>query len=328
MSDFDFSEQQQEIMEKLSEPIGPVDDSGDEEDSFGGGKSEIDGDELPEDARGDEEHGTSEAPTEEDPSDALQTPAEDRLYAGRYKDPETLEQAYQRLEAEFTRRSQAAGETVSSLEAKARELASAKAALEFELWNSRHRQELSPEKIEELRAKADQWGVSEEMLIEQERKELERQAQAQSQAAMAAIQSIGQQAGVYIQQHPNAQQDISSVAELLQQNEGLLDVLHWQEPERLARSLKGLIDLMYDAAEARRLRGQVAELPKKMAGVRQQVRNELAGQQVRKEASRTVASSARARSPKMGTSGSRGAMDAKTEIMNYAQKSRDWFSAD
>lgn len=106
MSDFGFSDQQQEIMEKLSKPIG-ADGVGEEDSPEEEKREEFDGDDLPEDAHGDEEHGTSEAPTEEDPSDALQTPAEDRLYAGRYKDPESLEQAYRRLEAEFTRRSQA-----------------------------------------------------------------------------------------------------------------------------------------------------------------------------------------------------------------------------
>lgn len=327
MADFDLSERQQEIMGKLSEPIGPEPPEEEEEDSS---SEEIiqpvtDGDDDPGDARSDEEHGTSEAPTEEDPTEALPAPTEDRLYAGRYKDPETLEQAYQRLEMEFTRRNQVAGETLASLEDKVRELGQSRAALEFQLWNANHRKELSPEKMEELREKANRWGVDEEMLIEQERRELERQAQASSQAATAAIQQIGQQAGIYIQQHPNAQQDLGVVAELLQANEGLMDVLHWQDPNRLARSLKGLIDLMYEAAEGRRLRGKVAELPKQMAGMRQQVRNELAGQQVRKEAAGTVASTAKARAPKLGTGGRREAMDAKAEIMAQARRSRRWY---
>jgi hypothetical protein len=320
MADFDMSEQQQDIMGKLSDAIESEEDLPPEEEN-----SHADGDDDPGDARSDEEHGTSEAPTEEDPTDALPAPTEDRLYAGRYKDPDTLEQAYQRLEMEFTRRNQVAGETLTSLEEKVRELGQSRAALEFQLWNANHRKELSPEKLEELREKANRWGVDEEMLIDQERRELERQAQASSQAAMAAIQQVGQQAAIYIQQHPQAQQDFGTVTDLLQANESLLDVLHWQDPNRLAHSVKGLIDLMYEAAEGRRLRGQVAELPKQMAGMRQQVRNELAGQQVRKEAAGTVASTARARAPKMGSGGQRRGVDAKSEIMDQARRNRRWF---
>jgi hypothetical protein len=327
MTDFDSSEQ--DIMDKLSEPIEPSDDlqeeSQEDSDSEEETTSATDGDDDPGDARSDEEHGASEAPTEEDPTDALPAPTEDRIYAGRYKDPESLEQAYQHLEMEFTRRNQVANDTLVTLEEKVRELGHSKAALEFQLWNANHRKELSPEKLEDLREKANRWGVDEEMLIEQERKELERQSQASSQAAMSAIQQVGQQAGIYIQQHPNAQHDIGVVTELLQANEGLMDVLHWQDPGRLAKSMKGLIDLMYEAAEGRRLRGQVAQIPNQMAGVRQQVRQEVANQQVRKNASVTVASTAKAKSPKLGSGAQRGFSDAKAEILDQARRNRNWY---
>jgi FtsZ-binding cell division protein ZapB len=325
----DVADHHRDIMEKLSEPLeAPEEESPSDAGTASVTETETVGDDVPGDARSDEEHGTSEAPKTEDPPEALPTPGEDRLYAGRYKNADDLEQAYQRLETEFTRRNQAGGEKLTQLESQLQELAQQKAALEFRMRTAVPTPQLSPEKVQELREKAARWGVDEEMLLEQEREKLHQQAEQTRQAELANIQAVGQQAGIYLQKHPNAEKDLGTVAELIEANEGLLDVLTWQAPDRMAKSVKGLIDLMYDAAEARRLRAEVAEFPKRFAGLRQQVRNELAGQAARKDEAGTVAATARARAPKLGSGAEATAADEKQQIMALSRGGRRWYDED
>jgi len=320
----DFAEVQEHLQAKLSADEAPTPAGQDEgeEPSYDEGNSIPDGTEAPgENARGEEEHGTPEARASEDPPAPSTPPVEDRVYAGRYKDPDSLEQAYRNLEAEFTRRS--AGQ--AQLEQRLQEAERARQAMEMHLRFAAGKPELSAERLQQLREKADAWGVSEEMLVEQELEKLTAAAQASRAEEQQALRAVGHQAGLYLQQHPNAQQDIQAVAGLVEEHQALLTMLPWANPQDVVQSTKGLIDLMYDAAEGRRLRAEAAAWPQKLEAARQQMRQEIAEQEARK-ASSGNGFAPRTRSGRIH--GSESPESAKQEIMAIARGRRRWVDGD
>lgn len=326
----DASSERENALAKLSAdlPEGPEEPdttgTGDTEEEAPAeeGNSTSDGDASSESARGEEEQAPPEARETEEPPAASTPPPEERTYAGgRFTSDSALEKAYLNLEAEFHRRNQT--DRTGELEQKIQELENTRLALEHRIRFAAGAPKLTDEQVQQLTEKAEAWGVAPEMLIEQELEKLNHQAELAAANEQRKLQGIAQQASTYLQQHPGAAQDLATVAQLVDQHESLFDVIAWQNPDKAAKSLQGTIDLMYEAAEARRLRAEVAEFPKRLEAARQQLREELAGQGARKAAAATVASTAQARAPKVGAE-SASPSDVKQEILAMAPRGRWW----